>query len=403
MTVIIFIIVLAVLIFVHEFGHFLFAKACGVRVDAFALGFGPKIVSWQGKETKYSVNIIPFGGYVKIFGENPDDESISGPDSKRSFVNKSKWQQVLVLVAGVLFNFIFAWILYAGVFAHGVAASTDGFEKYAKDFSNPRIMVTDILPNSPADKAGVKPGDVIESVVSVASLPNGALIKNEGLMAPQPIGQSTSQKNAQTSMQTNAQANPQTVENIQNTINSTNGAPVTFEYTRGDNDQAFSVEVTPVQGLVDGKYAIGIAMQNVVDLKLPFFTSIYEGCHYAVVMIGETAVGLYTFVANIFQGTANFSDVAGPVGIAGIVGNAASLGFTYLLMITALISINLGVINLIPFPALDGGRVLFVIIESIIRRRISPKISNTVNAIGFALLMLLMVVVTYKDIVRLVK
>jgi regulator of sigma E protease len=120
-------------------------------------------------------------------------------------------------------------------------------------------------------------------------------------------------------------------------------------------------------------------------------------------MIRETAVGLYTFIVNIFHGTANFADVAGPIGIAGIVGDAAGLGFTYLIMITALISINLGVINLIPFPALDGGRTLFVLIEGLIRRRISMKFTNVVNTVGFILLMILMVVVTYKDIAKIFK
>jgi len=374
-TALIFIIVLAVLIFVHELGHFLFAKASGIRVDAFAIGFGPKLISWQRKETKYSINIIPFGGYVKIFGENPDDESISGPGSERSFVNKPRWQQALVLVAGVLFNFIFAWLLYIGIFTHGVTATTDGFEKYANDFSNQRIMITDVLPGSPAEKAGIKTGDIIKAVVVEDERP-AAVNKNVLL--------------------------PQSVEAIQNSINSANGMPISFEYTRGSG-QAVSTEITPETGLVSGKYAIGIAMNNVVDLRLPFFSAVYEGGHYTCVMIKDTAVGLYTFIANIFQGTANFSDVAGPVGIAGIVGNAAELGFTYLLMITALISINLGVVNLIPFPALDGGRVLFVIIESITRRRISPKFSNTVNAVGFVLLMVLMVAVTYKDIAKLIK
>jgi regulator of sigma E protease len=142
-------------------------------------------------------------------------------------------------------------------------------------------------------------------------------------------------------------------------------------------------------------------MQEVADLQLPFFTAIGEGLHYMLVMIRETVIGLASFIGNIFQGTANFADVAGPVGIAGIVGDAAQLGFTYLIMITALISINLGVINLIPFPALDGGRTLFVIIEGIIRRRISMKFTNVVNMIGFILLMALMVVVTFKDIVKL--
>ena len=143
-------------------------------------------------------------------------------------------------------------------------------------------------------------------------------------------------------------------------------------------------------------------MNDVVDMRLPFFTAIYEGAHYTWVMLDQTAVGLYGFISNIFHGTADFSDITGPVGIAGIVGSAAKMGMTYLLMVTALISINLAIVNLIPFPALDGGRILFVAIEGIIRRRISPKFTNTVNAVGFALLIALMVVVTYKDIARLV-
>ena len=121
-----------------------------------------------------------------------------------------------------------------------------------------------------------------------------------------------------------------------------------------------------------------------------------------MVMLRDTAVGLYNFVASIFRGNANFSDVSGPIGIAGIVGGAAEMGFRYLLMITALISINLGIINLVPFPALDGGRLLFVGIESITRRRISSKFANIVNMVGFILLMALMVFVTFKDVLKLI-
>ncbi len=356
MTVIIFLIVLAVLIFVHELGHFVFARICGIRVDAFKIGFGPKLVAWKFDKTEYGVNLIPFGGYVKIHGENPDADSILGPDAKRSFVNKPRYQQIMVLAAGVFFNVLFAWVLYAGLFAHGVTATADGFEKYADDFSNQRIMVTDVLPGSPAAKAGLMAGDVLPGQDIVA---------------------------------------------IQKSIDASAGKALTFAYDRGGTPE--TANIIPVQGIVPDKYAIGIAMDSVVDMRLPFFTAVYEGGHYTVIMIKETAVGLYSFIANIFHGTADFSDIAGPVGIAGIVGSAAKLGFTYLLMVTALISINLAIVNLIPFPALDGGRILFVLIEGVIRRRISPKFTNTVNMVGFALLMILMVAVTYKDIVRFVK
>jgi regulator of sigma E protease len=231
-------------------------------------------------------------------------------------------------------------------------------------------MITEVRAGSPADKAGLKVGDTIGHVyVSKPPVDNIQTVKEI------------------------------TVKEIQNSINGSKGSPVTVEYIV--NGGIKRTTISPVSGLVKDKYAIGIAMSDVVDLHLPILTAIYEGLHYTLVMIRETAIGLYSFIANIFQGTADFSQVSGPIGIAGIVGDAATLGFTYLMMITALISINLGVINLLPFPALDGGRILFVAIESIIRRRISHKFTNVVNAVGFALLMILMVLVTYKDIAKL--
>jgi regulator of sigma E protease len=222
-------------------------------------------------------------------------------------------------------------------------------------------MITDIMADSPAASAGMKSGDVIEKI-------NGTALG---------------------------------VESIQNAINASAGKPLAVEYSHNGLSQ--TVEVTPAQGLISDKYAIGIAMNDVVDMRLPFFTAIYEGGHYTWVMLQQTVVGLYSFVSNIFHGTADFSSITGPVGIAGVVGSAAKMGMTYLLMITALISINLAVVNFIPFPALDGGRILFVAIESVIRRRISAKFTNIVNTVGFALLIALMVIVTYKDIVRLMK
>lgn len=356
MTIIIFLIVLAVLVFVHEFGHFLVARACGIRVDVFALGFGPKIVGWKGVETEYRLNLIPLGGYVKIFGENPDVESLVGDDAKRSFVNQSRVKQALVLSAGVIANFVLAWVLYTGAFVFGVTATTSSFDKYPDRFVKERVMITYILSDSPAEKAGIKAGDVLKT---------------------------------------------KEIKDIQELINKSEGKPIILEYIRKNENR--KTEIIPVKNIVDGVFAIGIAMDKVGELKLPFFTAIYEGFLYTGNIIKETTIGLGQFVYSIFKGTADFASVTGPVGIAGIVGGAAELGFAYLIMITAIISINLGVINLIPFPALDGGRLLFVFIESITRRRIPHVFANAVNTIGFALLMLLMVFVTYKDIAKLVK
>lgn len=354
MTVIIFIIVLALLIFVHELGHFLAARACGIRVDEFALGFGPKIFSWKRGETNYALNAVPFGGYVKIFGENPDDESISGPDSPRSFVNKPKWQQVIVLFAGVFFNFVFACLLISISFLSGVLTSVESYPQYADSMQDKHIAITYVNPNSPADEAGLKAGD--------------KLLIN-------------------------------TVEDLQQKINQSENSGVVINYERAGETKVTTAYAE--QGIVKGKYAIGISMDNVATLSLPIHLAIWEGARFTLHAIGATIVGIYDLLAGIFKGSASLSAVTGPVGIAGLVGDAAKLGLTYLLMFTAIISINLGVLNLVPFPALDGGRIFFVIIEAIIGRPIKPVIANTVNLIGFSLLILLMLVVTYRDVVRL--
>jgi len=370
MTIILFLIVLAILIFVHELGHFLLARACHVRVDEFKIGFGPKLVKWKRGETEYGVNLIPFGGFVKIFGENPDEESTHGPHAKRSFVNQKRWKQVLVLVAGVTFNFLFAWLLYIGIFSTGINAAPEDFPQYADRFTNERVMIVAISPGSPADKAGIKAGDVIHSIAVENSKP--ALTADSRSL----------------------------VTEIQNVLNASGGNLITLDYVRGDQDYTTSLKA--VTGITEGKYAIGIGLNKAVTFKLPVLTSVGVALNYTWVMIKNTVIGLYTFVATAIVGKAHLSDISGPVGIAVYVGDAYQLGFSTLLLFTALISINLGVINLIPFPALDGGRVFFVFLEALLRRRIPAKFTNTVNLVGFVLMMLLMVVVTWQDIAKLV-
>jgi regulator of sigma E protease len=362
MTIIIFLIVLAVLIFVHELGHFLVAKKSGIRVDEFAIGFPPKIFSWVRGETKYALNLIPFGGYVKIFGENPDDESLTGTDSARSFVNAKKWKQVCVLIAGIFFNILFAWILISASFMFGSLVPVgENASEYSKYIKESHVVITDVAIDSPAQKAGLLQGDKLVSVESVGGK-DLTTVKVREL-----------------------------VEN-----STDNEIDVIYERT----GEQKSITITSELNSTENRKVIGIYMENVGVVKLNPFLALWEGGKLTITTFKQVAVGLGTFLWQAIKGQGDFSQVSGPVGIVGLVGDAANFGFAYFLGFVAFISLNLAVINLIPFPALDGGRVLFVIIESIIRRPIKPKIANMMNAIGFFILIALMIVITYRDIMK---
>jgi regulator of sigma E protease len=361
MSIILFIIILAVLVFVHELGHFLIAKKTGVRVDEFSVGFPPRLFSFKKGETLYSLNAIPFGGYVKIFGEDPNSETKSGPDSKRSLTNKPKYIQVAVLLGGILFNILFAWLLISVSLMSGYKMPVDSA---TYPVTNAKITILSVLENSPANKAGIKAGDEIIS------------LKEDNLNI----------------------FTPQEVPDVQKFI-SESKSKIQVSLERGGQEQI--VDVEPALGIAGGNRAIGISMSKVGEVHLPFFQAIWEGAKLTYDVVVQTFFSLIDFFGKVFLGKADISQVSGPVGIAGLVGDASAFGFIYLLGFTAFISINLAVINFMPFPALDGGRVFFIIIEAIIRRPISSKILNSVNALGFVLLMLLMLFVTYHDVVKL--
>ena len=361
MSILLFIIILAVLIIAHEFGHFIAAKKAGVRVDEFGVGFPPRLLKKQIGETTYSLNAFPVGGFVKIFGENPDEESINGKDSSRSFIHKPKFVQAWIISAGIIFNLLLAWLLISLGFMMGMPFSAQD-EKYGERVTDVSLTITQVLPDSPAAKAGIKSGDRI-----VALYGNGDALEDP------------------------------TIESTKEFIGA--HSDITFAYLR--NKEIKAVEVLPIDGVVSGQKGIGISMDTAGTLKLPVYEAVYVGSLATVNMTESTALGLLHFFKNLFTGNAAFSEVAGPVGIVGIVSDASEQGLVNLILLTALISINLAIINLLPFPALDGGRLLFILIEAIKGSPIRPVVANTANGIGFILLILLMVVVTYHDIVRL--
>lgn len=363
MSIILFIIILTLLVFVHELGHFLAAKRAGIRVDEFGIGFPPRLWSKKAGETVYSINAFPVGGFVKIFGEDPNGESVQGSDAARSFVHKSKWAQASVVSAGVIFNLILAWITVSAGLVAGVPYSVDD-SWYGARIENPALTIMTVAKGSPAEKAGLKSGDKIFSLASGSEI----------LEDPH-------------------------IESVQDFIAS--HKELSLSYQRG-GEVAVAI-IHPQGGLVEGRHAIGISMDMAGTLKLPFYEAIPAGFVMTGSLTRSTVVGIFEFFKNIFIGSVDFSGVSGPVGIVQVVSDASVLGWVHLLSLVAIISINLAVINLLPFPALDGGRLFFILIEWIKRSPIKPGVVNAANGIGFVLLIILMVVITYSDIVKIVQ
>jgi regulator of sigma E protease len=369
MHIILFLVILSILVFVHELGHFLLAKWNGIRVDSFAIGFPPTL--WQKKvgETTYKINLLLFGGYVSIHGEDPTEESLTGPDSGRSMANKSWWRQISVLIAGIVFNMLFAWMVLTIILWIGAPMSV---RDAVLPIQDPHMTVLSVLPDSPAEEAGLKMGDQIESITLISSRAGGA---NDEVVVHHP-------------------------DDTDATITAIRNADtVTMTVTSAHDEQSHDVTIIPATGILDdaeGK-AIGITLDVVGIARANFFQGITHGFQQTVYMTGGMVRGLWDLVT----GSLSVKYITGPVGLVGMVGQASSVGLVSVLMLMAIISINLAVINVIPFPALDGGRILFVIIEKIKGSRIPPAIGNTVNMIGFGLLMLLMLLITVKDVVHL--
>lgn len=367
-TIIIFVVVLSLLVFAHELGHFWTARKFGVKAEEFGFGFPPRVFGFQrvksnGKktwrfirgrralteeeyqgDTVYSINWIPLGGFVKIKGQDGDGES-----ENDSFVTKKIWKRAVILSAGVLMNIILAWALFSACFMMGVPKESP---------EGGMIQVDQVMSASPAEIAGIKAGDVVLSL----------------------DGQ-----------------NFQTVETFKSFINENKERSISVEISRGKD--TLIKEIKPE--VQDGQALIGVGLSQVKIVHYSFFMAIWEGFKYTFIILWLIIVAFYELIRNLIVGAGVGDAVGGPVRIAQMTGEVARVGIIYLMNFTALLSLNLAVINFLPFPALDGGRVLFLAIEKIKGRPVKKELEAVLHNIGFILLMALVAWVTLKDILRL--
>ncbi len=361
LTLIIFIIILAILILAHELGHFVAAKKSGVRVDEFGFGFPPRLFSIKKGETTYSINLIPLGGFVKIYGEGGE-----GKSEKNSFASKSISRRAIIITAGVIMNFLLAAFLFG--IGHKIGVPTEVDENISGAAAQGvMVEISGVSPKSPAETAGIKVGDVIKKV-SIS-----------GSQAPEVAVASTKE--------------------VQEFINANKGDKISLGILRGKQEVSFIVDARA--NPPPGEGPLGISLANIKFVSSSFLDSFVKGVSDMVNITILIVVVLAGIIHKALIGAPVGEVVTGPVGIYNITSQAAGMGFIYLLQLTALLSVNLGLINILPIPALDGGRLLFLGIEKAKGSPVSPKTENIIHTIGFALLILLMVLVTYKDLTKL--
>ncbi len=358
-TILIFIAVLAILVLVHEWGHFYTARKFDCDVEEFGIGFPPRATSWISKKTgiRYSLNWLPLGGFVKIKGEDGQDKSDPG-----SFAAKPAWQRAIILVAGVAMNWLLAAVLLTIGFMiglpSGLPADSAGLSPYAR-VSERQVQIYSVVPQSVAAEAGVQTGDIIQ------------------LIDGQPYTD---------------------VDNVQEFIVDSKNESMDLTLLRGD--EQLRITVTPLLNEDLGRATLGVGLVSVGTVSYPWFAAPVAGVQATAQLTGTIVVAFADLISDLVTGQSADVDVSGPVGIAVLTGQVARLGITHLLQFVALLSINLAIINILPLPALDGGRLLFLGIEAIRRKPADQKFESIVHNIGFLLLLLLIVFVTYRDIVR---
>ncbi|HSX18953.1 MAG TPA: site-2 protease family protein [Candidatus Saccharimonadales bacterium] len=373
LTVVVFILILSILVMLHELGHFIAAKRAGIGVEEFGFGLPPRIWGKKIGETIYSINWLPFGGFVKLVGEDdagPDkNKKLKDEEKSRNFAYKSLPIRMRVVLAGVFMNLVLAvLIFYVVLISLGFKVSVPLIVDHKFAFANQskQVLVTDVAADSAAAKAGLNSG---ESIVSAANVQIGS------------------------------------IEQLQVVIRSNENKEVQLVLENPTNNKQRTVSVVPVHSDQLNAPAIGVGLDELVVLnyKTPM-QKLFSGITYSyntVVYSGKIFGRLIGYSIAHHDITPVKEGVSGPVGIAKLTGEAISLGPISVLQLMALLSLNLAVINVLPIPALDGGRFFFLVVEAVIRRRVYPQVEKWAHTIGFAVLIGLIVLVTFNDILKL--
>lgn len=357
LTLVVFIVILGLLIFVHELGHFLAAKRAGIKVLEFAFGFPPRLFALKRDETEYALNLIPLGGYVRMLGEE-EDITAAEKRNPRSFAHQPVWTRAKVVVAGVAMNVVLGWLLISVGFMFGMAPVVTQSEQIPLAKVTKAIVITAVGEKSAALAIGLRPGDLVTEF----------------------NGQSVATKEA-----------------LADLTKSHQGQSVTLNVLRGKERLELSGQ------LGQGEAPLGVALADDVKVKLPFWWAPVYSVWETVKAGGLIFKGVLVFFKDLFTERQIPQGAAGPVGIFYFTRSVLELGPTALLNFVAVLSVNLAIINILPIPALDGGRLLFILLEQFNRGRkvVNQQIENLAHTIGFALLILLILVITYQDILRL--
>lgn len=359
-TVLLVVGILVFLIVVHELGHFFASKLFRVRVEEFGVGYPPRAFSlgiWGG--TEYTVNWLPFGGFVRLFGEHGETHQ------RGSFAGAPKYAQALILIAGVTMNALAAWFLFASALHMGIPRVIPEGKAITSDV---QLFVNMVVPGSPASVAGLEAGDEIIAIQDVET-------------------------------QEMVDLKPSKVVSF---IGDRGGDSLNITYRRNDVEQTTSV--IPAHAVVAesaSRPAIGLGLALVSDAPLTWFAAMKEAGPATISGLKDTVNGLWTLLRDAVAGKPDLANIVGPVGLVDFVGTASKHGIGHVLALAGFISINLAVINLVPIPALDGGRLFLLGIEVAIRRPPHKLTVQIMNFLGVGLIVLLMVTVTYNDIARL--